>query len=114
MKRLIRLSLICTLSLQADWSETLSGLTEEARVIWDEQTKALLQEEVIDENLSAQYRRLREEHFNAIWVDVIGKLEKGLSISKEIKEAPDTSMFGEDKISLQKEFDLMLNDIVDT
>ncbi len=113
MKLLISLLLICTISLQADWGETLSGLTKKAKVIWDEQTKTLLQEEGIDENLSVQYRRLRKEHFNAIWVDVIAKLEKGLLISKEIKKAPDTSIFGEDKISLQKEFDLMLDDIVD-
>ena len=112
MKRLIALSIVCTLSLQADWKETLSGLTNEARDIWEEQSRSLLQKENTDENLTERNRRLHKEHFDTIWEDVIGKLEKGLEINREMEKAPAHTIFGEDKASLRKDFDSVLDDII--
>ena len=126
MKRLIILSLICTLSMHADWSDTLSEYTDEARAIWEErgktldearaileeQTKTLLPQEVKDENATVRNQRLRKEHFDAIWEDVIGDLERGLAINQEMQKAPSSSIFREDKVSLRKEFDGVLDDII--
>ncbi len=113
LKQLVALSLMGTLSLQADWRDVLTELTDEAKVIWNEQSRVLLPDETSDENISVRYQRLREEHFDAVWVDVIGKLEKGLLINQEMEKAPNSAFFTEDKISLQKEFDGILDDIVD-
>ena len=112
MKRLIALSIACTLSLQADWKETLSGLTNEARDIWEEQSRSLLQKESRDENLTERNRRLHKEHFDTIWEDVISKLEKGLEINREMEKAPSHAIFSEDKASLRKDFDSVLDDII--
>ena len=126
MKRLIVLSFVCTLSLHADWSDTLSGYTDEAKVIWEnrgktlgeakaiweEQTKTLLPHEVKDENATARNQRLRKEHFDTIWEDVIEDLETGLAINQKIQKAPSSSIFREDKVSLRKEFDDVLDDII--
>jgi len=112
MKRLIALSIACTLSLQADWKETLSGLTNEARDIWEEQSKSLLQKESRDENLTERNKRLHKEHFDTIWEDVISKLEKGLEINREMEKAPSHAIFSEDKASLRKDFDSVLDDII--
>lgn len=111
-KKLIALSLFCVLGLHADWSDTLSGLTNEAKSVWKEKTKALLQKEVNDENLTARNKRLHQEHFNAIWEDVIDKLEKGLDINKKMEKAPDSALFGDDKVSLRQDFDGVLDDII--
>jgi hypothetical protein len=113
MKRqLIALSLFCIVSLHADWSDTLSNITNEAKSVWDEQTNSLLAD-AKDENISARYKRLHEEHFNAIWEDVIDDLEKGLEVSRKIEKAPGFTIFGEDKASLRQEFDTVLDDIID-
>lgn len=136
MKRLITLSLICTLSLYADWSDrlsgytdeakavwneqtkdanwtdTLSGLTDEARAIWEEQAKTLLPQGAKDENATARNQRLRKEHFDLIWEDVIEDLERGLAINQKMQKAPSSAYFREDKISLRKEFDDVLDDII--
>ena len=127
MKRLAALSLICTMMLHAaDWSDMLSGLTDEAKVIWEkrdktldeakaiweEQTKTLLPQEVKDENATARNQRLRKEHFDTIWEDVIEDLETGLTINQKMQKAPNSSIFREDKVSLREEFDGILDDII--
>jgi outer membrane protein OmpA-like peptidoglycan-associated protein len=113
IKRAVALSLVCTFSLQADWQDTITGLTNEAMSVWDEQTRTMLQKEADDENLTERNRRLHKEHFDAIWEDVIGGLEKGLAINREMEKAPDHAIFGEDKTSLRKDFNDVLDDIID-
>ena len=103
---------MCTYPLQADWRDTLTGLTNDARSVWEEQTKAILQKDTEEENLTDRNRRLHQEHFNAIWEDVIERLEKGLEINREMEKAPNRAIFGADKISLKKDFDSVLDDII--
>ena len=112
MKKLIALSLICTIALQADWKDTIGGLTSEAGKVLKEQTKAILDKDIDDENITVRNRRLHQEHFDAIWEDVIEKLEKGLEINKEMENAPDHAIFGDDKISLKSDFNHVLDDII--
>ena len=108
---LIALSLLGSIALHADWRDTIRSMTDEAKTVWDEQTKALLAESA-DENITARSQRLREEHFNAIWEDVIANLEKGLEIKEQMKKAPESAIFAEDKSSIRKEFDEVLDDII--
>jgi arginine/ornithine N-succinyltransferase beta subunit len=35
IKRAVALSLVCTFSLQADWQDTITGLTNEAMSVWE-------------------------------------------------------------------------------
>ena len=105
--------LVATVGIRADWKDAISGLTHEAKSVWDEQTKTLLQENSKEENLTERNRRLHQEHFSAIWEDVIDDLQKGLTINQKMKRAPDHAMFGEDKISLRRDFDDVLDEIID-
>jgi len=65
-----------------------------------------------DENSSAKAKRLHKEHFNDIWEDVIDNLEDGLEITKEIDKAPESAIFIDDKKSLRKKFDKVLDNII--
>ncbi|SFV56280.1 hypothetical protein MNB_SV-9-118 [hydrothermal vent metagenome] len=65
-----------------------------------------------DENSSAKAKRLHKEHFNDIWEDVIDNLEDGLDISKKIDKAPNRAIFIDDKKSLRKKFDNVLDNII--
>ncbi len=112
-RRIVAALLITTLSAQADWRDAISGLTDEAKSVWEEQTKALLKDDAKEENLTERNRRLHQEHFGAIWEDVIEGLEKGLEINKEMEKAPRHAIFGNDKASLRKDFDSVLDDIID-
>ena len=53
-----------------------------------------------------------EEKFNAIWGEVLKNLEDGLVVFNKIKDAPDSSFFGEDKKSLRKDFNKILDEII--
>jgi hypothetical protein len=98
--------------VRADWYDTITGLTNEAKNVWQEQTRALLEQESDEANASARSRQLHQEHFNAIWEDVIDRLQEGLEINEKMGRAPDRAIFGEDKASLQKDFNDVLDDIV--
>lgn len=112
MKKIITLSLVCTLWLSADWSETLLEFKDEAKAVWDDHASSLLPNEKRDENTTARNQRLHQEHFDTIWEDVIDHLDRGLTISQKIQKAPSSAIFGEDKVSLRKEFDAVLDDII--
>jgi hypothetical protein len=112
IKKLALLSILCTFSLEAGWRDALTGLTNDAMEIWEEQSKTLLQKEPDDENLTVRNRRLHEEHFKAIWEDVIDKLEKGLVLDRQMEQAPSHAIFGKDKTSLRNDFNSVLDDII--
>ena len=111
--KIVTAFLLVTLGAHADWRDTITGLTNEAKSVWEEQTKALLESDTKEENLSERNRRLHQEHFGVIWEDVIEGLEKGLEINRKMENAPSRAIFGEDKASLKKDFDSVLDDIID-
>jgi len=50
-----------------------------------------------------------DERFKAIWGSVFGQLEDGLDFVDQIKKAPDSSFFGEDKKSLREDLNKILD-----
>lgn len=112
MKRLITLSMIATLSCAEGWSEQISELTQDAKELWSEQTTAILSQDNKENNQTKSYKELRKEHFDTIWEDVIKNLESGLIIHQQMQVAPNYTLFGEDKKSLRKKFDMVLDQII--
>jgi len=113
MNRLIViLSLLSTLSFSYELSDQLSRLKNSAKSLWDQQSHQFLSSNNQDQNSTLKFKQQREEHFNAIWEDVIENLESGLSINESIKNAPDHAIFGEDKKSLRVDFDRVLDKII--
>lgn len=64
-------------------------------------------------NLTKEERQLyRDERFNEIWVTVLDELEDGLEVFDKIKEAPDSSWIKDDKKSLRKDFNEILDELI--
>ncbi len=112
MKNILILSLLITISSATDWSSQLSDITQEAKSLWNKTTSDDKTKERDDTNKTIYSKKLREEHFQSIWEDVIEDLEKGLSISEKMESAPDSAIFGADKISIRRDFDKVLDDII--
>ncbi len=110
MKRYILLSLTATL-LEANWSSDLKSIEDSAKILWQEQSQKLLHKEV-ESNSTVSYQEIKKEHFDNIWNSVIDKLQEALEISQKIDKAPSSRFFGEDKESLQREFDGVLDEII--
>ena len=53
-----------------------------------------------------------EEKFNEVWGDVLSQLNDGLTVFNKIQDAPDSSLFGEDKKSLRNDFNEILDEII--
>ncbi len=112
MRKKIIISLLAsTVLLEANWNSAIDDLKDEAKLVWKKQTEFIHTKEP-DENSTVRYERLRKEHFNAIWEDVITNLEKALLLNKKITQAPQSAFFGADKDSLQKEFNSVLDNII--
>jgi len=94
MKKILTI-LLLLVHLEANWSSELFKFDKS-----------------IDENSTEEQKRLHQEHFNDIWEDVIDNLEDGLEITKEIEKAPASAIFGDDKKSLRKDFNEVLDDII--
>ncbi len=97
MQKLLIILILSTLS-NANWNDNLFNITSFTKKS--------------DENSSAKAKRLHKEHFNDIWEDVIDNLEDGLEISKKIDKAPNSAIFVDDKKSLRKKFDNVLDNII--
>jgi len=108
MRKLLILSLLVTSTTFAtDWSIKISDISKEAKSLWETNTKSK-SIDLTDTNS----KKAREEHFDTIWEDVIEELEKGLSINERMESAPQSAIFGADKISIRREFDRVLDDII--
>lgn len=112
MNKLLALALLLTITSATDWSNKLSDITQEAKSLWGKAASNSHTKDIDDTNQTEYSKKLREEHFQAIWEDVIDDLEKGLAISEKMQTAPDSAIFGTDKISLRRKFDKVLDEII--
>jgi len=104
--------MVVTLSCAEGWSKQISELTQDAKELWSEQATTILSSNNKEDNGTKKYKELRKEHFDAIWEDVIEDLEHGLTLSERMRVAPNYTLFGEDKKSLRKKFDRVLEQII--
>ncbi len=109
-KKILLLLAAGVVTLSADWSNSLGEFGDKAKVL-------LLKPDLFDtagdeSNHSSDFQTERKEHFDAIWEDVIAKLDKGLTLSRQIDQAPDSSYFSADKKSLRKELNSVMDDII--
>jgi len=59
-----------------------------------------------------EFLDIRDEQFKDTWNDVLEKLQEGLSVSDKIQDAPEASFFSEDKSSLRKDLNAILEDVM--
>ncbi|SFV63225.1 hypothetical protein MNB_SV-6-583 [hydrothermal vent metagenome] len=112
MKNLLILSLLFSITFATDWSREISDITKDATSLWSRATSSSADRDKNDTGQAVYSKKLREEHFDAIWEDVIEKLEKGLSINERMEAAPQSAIFGDDKVSIGREFDDLMDDII--
>jgi len=109
-KRIFVCLLAGAMALEADWGESVMEIGEKARVLVLKPD--LMNGSRVEQNLTIDFKKQRQKHFDAIWEDVIADLEKGLALSRKIELAPDSSYFSADKESLRRELDGVMDDIV--
>ena len=106
---------LATSLAQADWADTAGSLWQDSKgvagSVW-EKTKGSVAPLVTKNEVAVEVEQSSDSHFDDIWNEVIKKLEEGLEISNEAKDAPAEAYFGADKKSLRKDFNEVLEDVV--
>jgi hypothetical protein len=114
---IIFLCLLLSNATYAEWKDSVKegwdkskdygvGAWESTKNIWESTNEFFSESE---EKRRNSRKNVEEEHFKAIWGSVFEQLEDGLTVVDQIKKAPDSSFFGEDKKSLKEDLNLILD-----
>lgn len=62
--------------------------------------------------ITADQKAKDRTHFEQVWERVIGKLDQALAVNEKMEQVPDSSLFGPDKVSVRKDFNDILSEIL--
>ncbi len=128
VNRVLYISIITTISLSANWSDSLNSAWEETKKISESVINTTLEksQELSKDTMNLMYKfnlndtkcttnkKLEKEHLANVWDDFLIKSTNGLEKLNKIDNAPEASLlnFGDDKDSLREDFNSILNDIM--
>ncbi|MCU7959886.1 MAG: hypothetical protein KZQ58_07785 [gamma proteobacterium symbiont of Bathyaustriella thionipta] len=96
-------------SVQQGWDKSKAYSAE----VWDDTKKALSSSKEIFSESEAERKQSRadqeDERFREMWASVFQQLEEGLQRVDDIKAAPDSAFFSDDKVSLTEDLDVILD-----
>ena len=96
---------------QADWK---SDMLEQGTELYESTKKKTVElyQELKPMELSKE--ESKEERMNALWDELLPRLEKGLEYTDRLEKAPDSTWIGSDKQDIQEDMDKLFNQIIDT
>jgi len=97
--------------VQADWK---SDMFEQGTTLYQNAKHKTVELYKELKPLADDQNRSKEAQMNAIWDELLPRLEKGLEYTDKLEKAPESAWIGSDKKDIQHDIDKVFNKIIDT
>jgi len=97
--------------VQADWK---SEMVEQGTTLYQNAKHKTVELYKELKPLADDQNRSKEAQMNAIWDELLPRLEKGLEYTDKLEKAPESAWIGSDKKDIQHDIDKVFNKIIDT
>jgi len=97
--------------IQADWK---SEMVEQGTTLYQNAKHKTVELYKELKPLADDQNRSKEAQMNAIWDELLPRLEKGLEYTDKLEKAPESAWIGSDKKDIQHDIDKVFNKIIDT